>query len=168
MLILDVREREEYEAEHIPGSILCPMSQLDILAPGILKNINADEIVVMCRSGNRAKISIGEFRKLGFNLNFTTYEGGILKWKQEGKEVIGSGGVFPVMRQVQILASTLIFFGFALAQFINFNFVYLALFVGFGLAMAGWTGFCPAAKMLQMMPWNKNHQRPVTDNNCCN
>jgi hypothetical protein len=34
--------------------------------------------------------------------------------------------------------------------------------------MAGWTGFCPAAKMLQMMPWNKNHQRPVTDNNCCN
>ena len=168
MLILDVREREEYEAEHIPGSILCPMSQLDILAPGILKNINADEIVVMCRSGNRAKISIGEFRKLGFNLNFTTYEGGILKWKQEGKEVIGSGGVFPVMRQVQILASTLIFVGFALAQFINFNFVYLALFVGFGLAMAGWTGFCPAAKMLQMMPWNKNHQRPATDNNCCN
>jgi rhodanese-related sulfurtransferase len=168
MLILDVREREEYEAEHIPGSILCPMSQLDVLAPGILKHINADEIVVMCRSGNRAKISIGEFRKLGFNLNFTTYEGGILKWKQEGKEVIGSGGVFPVMRQVQILASTLIFVGFALAQFINFNFVYLALFVGFGLAMAGWTGFCPAAKMLQMMPWNKNHQRPATDNNCCN
>jgi rhodanese-related sulfurtransferase len=154
MLILDVREREEYEAEHIPGSILCPMSQLDILAPGILKNINTDEIVVMCRSGNRAKISIGEFKKLGFNHKFNIYEGGIIQWKKAGKEVSGSGGGFPIMRQVQILASTLIFIAFALAHLVNFNFVYLALFVGGGLAFAGWFGVCPSVKMLQFMPWN--------------
>lgn len=168
MLILDVREREEFEAEHIPGSIFCPMSQLDVMAPGILKNIQPKEIVVMCRSGNRAKISIGEFKKLGFNHNFSVYDGGILRWKSEGKEIVGAGGVFPLMRQVQIFASTLIFISFALAHFVYPSFIYLALFVGVGLALAGWIGFCPALKMLMIMPWNKKSNRTNTSNNCCN
>ena len=38
MVILDVREKEEFEAEHIPESISCPLSQFDMLVPGILKN----------------------------------------------------------------------------------------------------------------------------------
>ena len=33
MIILDVREREEFEAEHISNSISCPLSQFDFMAP---------------------------------------------------------------------------------------------------------------------------------------
>lgn len=168
MLILDVREKEEFEAEHIPGSILCPMSQLDTMAPGLLKNIPSSEILVMCRTGNRAKIAIDEFKKLGALHQFHLFEGGILKWKSEGKEITGTGGVFPIMRQVQILASTFILLAFLLAHTVHSNFIYLALFVGFGLAMAGWTGFCPAAKILQLMPWNKKKiDSCSTKNSCC-
>lgn len=35
-VILDVRERDEFEAEHVPGSISVPLSHLDSVAPGVL------------------------------------------------------------------------------------------------------------------------------------
>ena len=113
----------------------------------------------MCRSGNRAKMALNELKK--FNVDhhkFTVYEGGIIQWKGEGKQVKGKGSVFPVMRQVQIVASSLIFLAFLGSRFIAHDFVYLALFVGFGLATAGYTGFCPMVHILQMMPWNKKKQ----------
>ena len=156
MIILDVREKEEFEAEHIPDSISCPLSQFDMLAPGILKNIKDSDISIMCRTGNRAKIALDELKKLDLaRHNISPYEGGIIKWKNEGKPVKGVGSIFPIMRQVQIVASSMIFMAFLGSIFIAPPFVYLALFVGFGLALAGYTGFCPMVKILQLMPWNK-------------
>lgn len=156
MIILDVREKEEFEAEHIPESISCPLSQFDIVAPGILKNIKDLDIVVMCRTGNRAKMALEELKKYNVNHSkFACYDGGIIQWKTEGKAVKGKGSIFPIMRQVQIGASSMIFIAFLGSKFLNPNFVYLALFVGFGLALAGYTGFCPMVQILQKMPWNK-------------
>lgn len=155
MIILDVREKEEFEAEHVPDSISCPLSQFDLLISGILKNVKGEELLVMCRSGQRAKMALNELKKYdSSHLKFTCYEGGIMKWKQEGLPVRGKGSIFPIMRQVQIVASSMIFAAFLGAQFVNPNFVYLALFVGFGLALAGYSGFCPMAFLLQKMPWN--------------
>lgn len=171
MIILDVREKEEFEAEHIPESILCPLSQFDLQAPGILKNLKNEEVIIMCRTGNRAKMAVNELKKhQASHLTFTPYEGGIVKWKSEGKPVRGKGAVLPIMRQVQIIASTMIFAAFIGAQFINPSFVYLALFVGFGLALAGYTGICPMVFMLQKMPWNNKsltNSCGVTKTNCC-
>ena len=155
MVILDVRENEEFEAEHVAESICCPLSKFDHMAPGILKNIKDSEIVLMCRSGNRAKMALNELKKFDVNQHqFTVYEGGIIQWKAQGKSVKGKGSVFPLMRQVQIVASSMIFFAFLASKFIGHDFVYLALFVGFGLALAGYTGICPMVMILQKMPWN--------------
>ena len=155
MVILDVREREEFEAEHVPESICCPLSQFDLMAPGILKNIKDGEVFLMCRSDNRARMALNELKKFDVNQHkFTVYEGGLIKWKAEGKTVLGTRSVFPLMRQVQIVASSMIFLAFLASKFIAHDFVYLALFVGFGLALAGYTGFCPMVKLLQKMPWN--------------
>ena len=155
MIILDVREKEEFEAEHIPDSILCPLSQFDLLAPGILKSLKNEDVTIMCRTGNRAKMAMNELKKHeADHLTFKVFEGGIQKWKIEGKPVRGKGAVFPIMRQVQIIASSMIFLAFLGASFIAPNFIYLALFVGFGLALAGYTGFCPMVYILQKMPWN--------------
>ena len=149
MVILDVREKEEYESEHIPGSILCPMSQLNTMAPGILKNLTSGEVIVMCRTGNRARLAIEELRKYDSRHSFTCYEGGILHWKQ-----------------VQILASTMILLAFILSRTVHPDLIFIALLPGFGLGMAGWTGFCPAAKLLQYMPWNKASNSD-TQKSCC-
>lgn len=168
MVILDIREKEEFESEHIPGSICCPMSQLDTLAPGILKNIEDKEIVVMCRSGNRARLAVHELKKTGLKHNFTVYEGGIIKWRAEKKEVTGNKAGFPILRQVQIFASTMIFLAFFGSFYIHQSFIYLALFVGFGLGLSGWTGVCPAAFIIQKMPWNnKKADECSSDKSCC-
>ncbi|MFN8370925.1 MAG: rhodanese-like domain-containing protein [Bacteriovoracaceae bacterium] len=155
MIILDVREKEEFEASHIPNSILCPLSQFDLLIPGILKSIKDQDVVIMCRSGKRSQLAFEELKKRNVDLKrFSVYEGGILKWASEGKETIGQGMSFPVMRQVQIVASSLIFIAFVLSHYIHPSFIFLALFVGGGLALSGYTGFCPMAHILQRMPWN--------------
>lgn len=170
MIILDVREKEEFEAEHIPESVLCPLSQFDTVAPGILKNLKNEEVLIMCRSGNRAKLAMNELKKFPTDhLTFSVYDGGIIRWKQEGKAVQGVGSVFPIMRQVQILASTMIFLAFLGWNFVSPNLIYLALFVGFGLGLAGWTGFCPAAFILQRMPWNNKKVAACGTSNsgCC-
>ena len=173
MVILDVREKEEFEAEHVPESVSCPLSQFDVVAPGLLKNLKDSEVVIMCRTGNRAKMALTELKKFNVNHNnFTCYDGGILKWKAEGKAVRGKGSVFPIMRQVQIVASSMIFLAFLGAQFVNPGFVYLALFVGFGLALAGYTGYCPMVQILQKMPWNNKKMSECspssnTNTSCC-
>ena len=171
MVILDVREKEEFEAEFIPDSICCPLSQFDLLAPGILKNIKDSDVVIMCRSGNRAKMAINELKKFDVDQHkFTIYDGGIIQWKAEGKNIVGKGSVFPIMRQVQIVASSMIFFAFLASHFISHDFVYLALFVGFGLALAGYTGYCPMVFILQKMPWNNkkiNNCSMNKNSNCC-
>jgi rhodanese-related sulfurtransferase len=170
MVILDVREKEEFAAEFIPESICCPLSQFDLMAPGILKNIKDSEIIIMCRTGNRAKMALNELKKFDFNQHkFSVFNGGIIEWKAQGKNVEGNGSVFPIMRQVQIVASSMIIVAFAASKFLSHDFVYLALFVGFGLALAGYTGFCPMVAILQKMPWNnKKIANGSTNNtNCC-
>lgn len=171
MVILDVREKEEFEAEHVPDSICCPLSQFDLIAPGILKNIKDSQIVIMCRSGNRAKLALNELKRFNVDQHkFSVYEGGMNQWKSQGKNVSGKGSVFPIMRQVQIVASSMIFIAFLASKYIAHDFVYIALFVGFGLALAGYSGICPMAMILQKMPWNNKKNmpnKPSANPNCC-
>lgn len=159
MVILDVREKEEFEAMRIPGSILCPLSQFDLLAPAILKNLKDSDVVVMCRSGNRARLALNDLKKLDLNNhNITVFDGGIVRWKQEGKPVVeGKKTAIPIFRQVLMVASTMLIAGFMLALFVNPSFLYLSYFVGVGLAVAGFTGICPMMAVLKMMPWNKDN-----------
>lgn len=74
----------------------------------------------------------------------------ILDKKKKGNEV-----TLPIMRQVHIVASSIVFLAFLSAYFVHPDLVYFALMVGFGLALSGYTGYCPMVYLLQKMPWNK-------------
>lgn len=50
--ILDVRSKEEYEKEHIPGAISIP---LDELADNLDQLDKKEELNVICNSGNKSK-----------------------------------------------------------------------------------------------------------------
>jgi rhodanese-related sulfurtransferase len=63
-----------------------------------------------------------------------------------------------MMRQVQIVAGSLVLAGVLLGWLISPYFFGLAAFVGAGLTFAGISGFCGMAKLLAFLPWN----RPVT------
>jgi rhodanese-related sulfurtransferase len=77
---LDVRQPEEYDAGHIPGSTLIPLGELE----SRLDEIPTDKpIVVVCRSGNRSQ----QGRDILLNNGFapvTSMSGGVRAWANAG------------------------------------------------------------------------------------
>jgi rhodanese-related sulfurtransferase len=160
-VILDVRERDEYEAEHVEGSILAPLSLFATHAPGILTNLRGRDLVLLCRSGNRARMAQQQVEALGFSRDFpaiTVFEGGIVRWKELGRPTVSSRkSHLPILRQVQLIAGGATFAFSTLAIFVNPIFSWGAAFFGFGLTVAGLTGFCGMANVLAYMPWNRSN-----------
>jgi rhodanese-related sulfurtransferase len=83
-------------------------------------------------------------------------EGGIDGWKAAGLSVVeDKSQPLPLMRQVQIAAGSLILLGVILGYAISSAFFLISGFVGAGLILAGVTGFCGMARLLDRMPWNQ-------------
>lgn len=167
-VILDVREQDEFSAEHVPGSIWVPLSQFGHLAPGVLQSLAGRSLLLMCRSGNRARLAAEEIEKLGFKgqVEFSVYEGGILEWARQGKPVLkGRTAHLPILRQVQLIAGLIVFISSLLSVYYDRRLVWAAAFIGAGLTFAGLTGFCGLAQLLSVMPWNKS--RPGTGEELC-
>ena len=78
VLILDVREQDEYDAGHIPGAVLLPVGSIDEeSAAGVIPEKDTT-LLVYCRSGSRSKQAAKALAGLGYT---PVYEmGGILTW----------------------------------------------------------------------------------------
>ena len=79
-VILDVREQEEFDEQHIPGAKLLPYTQIEDKAAEELPDKN-QLILVYCRSGRRSKIAAESLAKLGY-MNVKEF-GGIIDWKYD-------------------------------------------------------------------------------------
>ncbi|WHX49827.1 rhodanese-like domain-containing protein [Paenibacillus woosongensis] len=76
--MLDVREPEEWAAGHIEGAKHIPLGQ--VLER--LRELDADEeLIVICRSGNRSGLACELLEEKGFNVVNMT--GGLLAWEDE-------------------------------------------------------------------------------------
>jgi len=82
--ILDVREPDEWNESHIPGATLIPLGQLASRVDEIPKD---QEIVVVCRSGNRSAQGRDILLSAGFP-QVTSMAGGINEWKSLGLETV--------------------------------------------------------------------------------
>ena len=78
--VLDVREQEEWNALHIPDATLIPLSQLSSRLSELPKD---QEIVVVCRSGNRSAQGRDILLDAGFT-NVTSMAGGMNQWQAQG------------------------------------------------------------------------------------
>ncbi|CUT02710.1 rhodanese-like domain-containing protein [Candidatus Chrysopegis kryptomonas] len=81
VLLLDVRTREEFGAEHINGALNIPVQELENRL-GELGKYKNFEIVVYCRSGNRSKRASEILVKNGFKKVYNLV-GGIIEWKNK-------------------------------------------------------------------------------------
>ena len=77
-IFLDVRTEQEHETNHISGSILIPLEQIDSRANELMRYEGKD-IIVYCRSGRRSERASTILRGYGFDV--MNMEGGILQWK---------------------------------------------------------------------------------------
>ena len=82
--MLDVREPDEWNSGHIPGATLVPLGQL----PDRLNELPKDqEIVVVCRSGNRSATGRDILLDAGFN-QVTSMAGGMNEWAAKNYEIV--------------------------------------------------------------------------------
>ena len=78
--ILDVRQPDEWNEAHIQNATLIPLDQLPDRINELPKN---QEIVVVCRSGNRSAQGRDILLQAGFT-NVTSMAGGLNQWKAAG------------------------------------------------------------------------------------
>lgn len=78
VLVLDVREQDEYSTGHIGGAVLLPVGTINAdTASKVIPSKDAT-VLVYCRSGNRSKKASAALAKLGHT---NIYEiGGITTW----------------------------------------------------------------------------------------
>ena len=81
VIILDVREQDEYDSGHIPDAVLLPVGTIDEDAAAAAIPEKDSTVLVYCRSGNRSKTASVTLAELGYT---NIYEfGGIKTWPYE-------------------------------------------------------------------------------------
>ncbi len=80
-ILVDVRETSEYEQEHIPGSLLAPLSTLD---PKRFPRIEAKKLVLHCAIGKRSAAAQIQLWKTGYQPPAINMTGGLRAWKDAG------------------------------------------------------------------------------------
>lgn len=86
-LILDSREKEEYQISHIRNAVWIGYDDFDISA---LDSVQHDKkIIVYCSVGYRSSKIAVELNDNGFKNVYNLY-GGIFNWANEGRELISN------------------------------------------------------------------------------
>jgi rhodanese-related sulfurtransferase len=78
--LLDVRTQEEWDDYHIPGTTLIPLDQLESRVDEVPRDQN---VVVVCRSGNRSQVGRDILLEAGLTM-VSSMDGGVSKWRASG------------------------------------------------------------------------------------
>lgn len=152
--LIDIRDADEYLYEHIPEAHLAPLPTLE--QGSLPANLRAGQVIFHCQSGKRTQNVATKLNAIAAPAQVWLLEGGIDGWKAAGFPVAKDRSQpLPLMRQVQIAAGSLALLGVILGYTVSSAFFLLSGFVGAGLILAGVTGFCGMARLLDIMPWNR-------------
>jgi rhodanese-related sulfurtransferase/glyoxylase-like metal-dependent hydrolase (beta-lactamase superfamily II) len=79
--VLDVRERSEWDAGHIPGSIHAPYHELSAVPDGLDPE---RPVAAICSSGQRSAIAASLLRRRGLERVVHVADGGVGTWRRRG------------------------------------------------------------------------------------
>ena len=82
LIVLDVRERDAYEAGHIPGARLLPRGQLELRVNNELPDPTT-RIVACCEFGRISTLAAATLRLMGFQ-RAVALDGGMKNWVEAG------------------------------------------------------------------------------------
>lgn len=91
IVVVDVREPDEFEQGHIPGAVNIPRGWLEFKAdptcPAYDERIGPDKpILIYCPFGGRSALATAALQELEY-ANVTNLEGGLEAWKNAGYPV---------------------------------------------------------------------------------
>ena len=84
LLIVDVREPQEYALGHIPGSVLMPLSSFD---PAALPREDGKQVILNCQMGARSLKALGMAAEAGRYDVHAHFGGGFAAWRAAGEPV---------------------------------------------------------------------------------
>jgi rhodanese-related sulfurtransferase len=150
--VLDVRSPAEFESAHIPGSFNLPLDRLPACTQDI-ESIVANPVVLVCRSGQRAKHAERELQ--GADLcGVQVLEGGLGAWEGAGLPLTRGKQRWSMERQVRGVAGTLVLAGIAAS--LKFKpLAMLSAAVGGGLLYSAVSDTCTMANVLGKLPYNQ-------------
>ncbi len=157
-LLVDVREPDEFRAEHIVYAMSVPGTQFAEVIQQL--DVQPEQTILFhCRTGPRAHMACVRAQEAAALVNpMANITGGIEGWKQAGLPVVRVESGQPrvsIFRQVQMIVGGLVAFFTVLGFIWHSAFFALAGLFGAALMVAGITGWCGLALFLAKMPWNK-------------
>jgi sulfur-carrier protein adenylyltransferase/sulfurtransferase len=87
VVLLDVRETEEWDAGHIPGAKHVPRGYLESRVEGAIGADRSQRVVVYCASGQRSALAANTLKELLGYEDVASMNGGITLWKDRGYDV---------------------------------------------------------------------------------
>jgi rhodanese-related sulfurtransferase len=84
ILLVDVREPNEFAAGHIPGATLSPLQKFD---PTVLPREHGKRVVLSCRSGKRSLTALALAKEAGRGDVCAHYPGGFQEWSNAREPV---------------------------------------------------------------------------------
>ena len=85
LVVLDVREPNEFEKGHLPKAINIPRGVLEFMVSTQIPSKDA-YIIVYCRSGSRSALATNTLRQMGYK-SIVNMEGGWKAWVENGYPV---------------------------------------------------------------------------------
>ena len=150
--VLDVRTPAEFETAHIPGSYNVPLDNLREHRDELRRHLD-DDVVLVCRSGNRAEQAEKAFAAVGLP-GLRVLEGGMVAWEGSGAPVNRGRQTWELERQVRLTAGAIVAAS-VLGSTTAPRLKWVAAGIGTGLVGAALTNTCAMGTMLSKMPWNK-------------
>ncbi|HEY3529877.1 MAG TPA: rhodanese-like domain-containing protein [Nocardioides sp.] len=86
LLVLDVREDEEWEAGHVEGSQHVPMMELGQRYAELAEMFGGEQTLVVCRVGNRSAYAAAFLIQQG--VDAVNLEGGLVAWARAGRPLV--------------------------------------------------------------------------------
>ncbi|MBI2259042.1 MAG: rhodanese-like domain-containing protein [Flavobacteriia bacterium] len=80
LILIDIRERYEWETDHLPNCAWIRMQELPYRLNEIPKN---KKVIILCRSGRRSEAVCHYLNTEKAYNNVWNLEGGLLQWKEK-------------------------------------------------------------------------------------
>ena len=89
LIIIDVREQDEYDQAHLENAILVPLSTVSAEKINEINPTNKT-ILIHCRSGKRSKVAANVLLSQGYSGEILELDEGINAWIESDQPVISN------------------------------------------------------------------------------
>ncbi|VEG56780.1 Rhodanese-related sulfurtransferase [Mycolicibacterium aurum] len=150
--VLDVRTPGEFETAHIAGAYNVPLDLLREHRDEIIAHLD-DEVVLVCRSGQRAAQAEESLRNAGL-AHVHILDGGIVAWEAAGFAVNRGTQRWDLERQVRLVAGSVVLTSI-LGSIAAPKLKWVAGAIGGGLTFAALSNTCAMGMLLSKLPYNR-------------